>query len=407
MRSLVGLSALLLFPAVLLADLGLAVAGGWWRPAPLAWVAMGIAGFALLSLIVTPLHRWIGRSAAGIWIACVATLISLTLSEIALRSWMPRADYHRRLARTTYRLDPSPWAMPGVSQPAEMVINPDGLRGHDLPETRHDYRIVCVGGGTTECLYLDDSETWPALLSQGLREELQEPVSVDSAGHSGYASREHAKFIERSNLLTQIDCLVVMVGPDDVLQRLVGTIPVRPRVTQTRLFSLLADAMGRQSEPGLFADFHGVGLVQARQKLYERQRHFDVDQALAEFESQIRRIIRVAQQRKVRLVFVAAPVLWDDVLDERAQKVLRYARILDKPNPDDWVQPRRCRELADLFNERLFVACREAECEVVDLTFLSALDLLFHDDIHFNEAGCRELARPLVEYFVRSGLRRE
>ena len=407
MRSLVGLSALLLFPAALLADLGLAAVGGWWRPAPVAWVAMGIAGLALLSLIVAPLRRSIARNAVGIWIACVVTLVSLTLSEIALRSWLPWVGFHRRLPRTIYRFDPSPWAMPGVSQPAEMVINSEGLRGHDSPETRQDYRIVCVGGGTTECLYLDDSETWPALLSKGLREKLPAPVSVDSAGYSGYASREHARFVERSDLLNQIDCLVIMVGPDDVLQRLVGTIPARPRVTRTRLFSLLVDALGRQSEPGIVADFHGVSLVQARQQLYQRQRHFDVDQALADFESQIRRIIRVAQQRKVRLVFVAAPVLWDDVLDERAQKVLRYARVLEKPNPDDWVQPRRCRELTDLFNERLIVTCREAECELVDLTFLSAFDLLCRDDIHFNEAGCRELGAALVEDFVRTGLRRE
>lgn len=66
-------------------------------------------------------------------------------------------------------LKPDPNLMPGIQEAARFTGNDVGLRGHDCPAAgASEYKIVTIGGSTTEPLYLDDSEEWPHLLIVGL-----------------------------------------------------------------------------------------------------------------------------------------------------------------------------------------------------------------------------------------------
>ena len=65
------------------------------------------------------------------------------------------------------------------------------MRGDEITG-QHDYRILAVGGSTTECLFLDQDESWPAVLQRLLNGIGDEPhVWVGDIGVSVRATKHH------------------------------------------------------------------------------------------------------------------------------------------------------------------------------------------------------------------------
>lgn len=106
-----------------------------------------------------------------------------------------------------------PEYMPGVYNPSTFSTNKDGIRGPDMGDGA--YRILCVGGSTTECSYLDDTETWPHLLREELNKE-EFPVWVGNAGKSGLNTWHH--LLQAEFLLPQlgVDMVLVLCGINDL-----------------------------------------------------------------------------------------------------------------------------------------------------------------------------------------------
>ena len=94
-------------------------------------------------------------------------VFALGLSETALRFVSP-SKYHVWPPGLGYTFRPSPEIMPGIEGDSRFSINDDGLRGYPL-SNGEAYRILAIGGSTTECLYLDDAEAWPYLWQTILR----------------------------------------------------------------------------------------------------------------------------------------------------------------------------------------------------------------------------------------------
>src|SRR5262249_23625744 len=115
-------------------------------------------------------------------------------------------------------LHPRPAIMPGVAGPTRVRIDSLGLRG-DEPPSGEAVHVLCVGGSTTECLYLDQDETWPALLQARL--SAVRPTWVANAGRSGHSTREHVVHVEELlECSTHFDVVVLMAGVNDLGKRL-------------------------------------------------------------------------------------------------------------------------------------------------------------------------------------------
>ena len=63
--------------------------------------------------------------------------------------------------------------MPGIQGQIKLSVNRYGLRGPDTILEDNDLNILCVGGSTTECLYVSDESTWPWRLQNKLEVELE------------------------------------------------------------------------------------------------------------------------------------------------------------------------------------------------------------------------------------------
>lgn len=95
--------------------------------------------------------------------------------------WPP--NIHR-----VFNLDPR--VLPGVEGETNFIVNSEGIRGDEfIPQD--DYRILAIGGSTTEDLYLDQTEAWPQVLQSQLNDDNIRRVWVGNVGKSGRNTREN------------------------------------------------------------------------------------------------------------------------------------------------------------------------------------------------------------------------
>lgn len=331
------------------------------------------------------------------------------------------------------RFHPSPGVMPGVSGDAELRVSSLGLRGDEPPPNAR--RVLTLGGSATECLYLDQREAWPQLLQAALGPG----AWVGNGGRSGLDSRHHA--VQAAILLEEVPgvrVLVVLAGANDLLRRLARGESWRPSdlrspATRRELRSEAFEDLprGRASiEDWALADLArrqlrktAAGASQdAAGSVYETwraHRHAgrtlrsalpDLGPALREHRRNVRAIHAAARRHGVRAIFVTQPALWRAELPPALQRRLwmgGVGRFQEEPGRP-YYSAAALRRGLDAYNAALLSACGElAGAVCFDLAAAVPADgRYFYDDVHFNEAGSRRVARalaPVVASALREG----
>lgn len=396
-----------IIPLIVLADTAIAVGQGWapgsvgiFAVVPKLMWAWLIAA-TLLLLVRGFRDRLRGRSGQLLALG-VSTLVGCGLAEAYLRATRAVAEFHLRPAGAVYAYEANSFQLPGVFDKAQTTINSRGVRGPELPADRAAYRVLCVGGSSTECYYLDDSEAWPAILSEKLSARGPRPVWTGAAGYSEYATAQHARFVAESPLIGEVDCVVVLTGVNDILQSLLGQDARRdlpgPLWHRSRLVDLVKETWNLRLGMGFVVDFDGSRISLARLGREIRPRPLDVEALLADYEFRVRELVAAAKRRNVRLVLVTQPVLWDDFLSTLGLRRLRWARAYPYPREWEQLEAGALRILMDKYNERLRATATDTGTEIVDAApKMTAIEMHFYDDFHLNETGCRTLGELLAE----------
>ena len=385
------------------------------------------------------MHLESRRLAAPLLLAAASFALSLAAAEFALRAAAPAPDHFgvwpEHLDLT---LHPAPGVLPGVEGPARFTTNADGLRA-EARRPEHAYRILAIGGSTTESLYLDDAETWPRLLQEQLGAARgRADVWVGNAGKSGLNSRHHVvQVLQLLPQLPQIDVLLLLVGVNDLHHRLSRDADFRPIDQEPRsAFSeLYVRAFDVRPEPQslwqpvqllrrmaqLRARWDGedppVALVQDDAgRIYEKWRRHrreashwrselpDLNSALREYAANLHTIADVAQRHGASVVFVTQPVMWHAQLSPAQRALLWLGGVGDfqrEPGHEYYRVEALSRGMAQ-YNAALLEVCALRGLDCVDLAGALLRDTrIFYDDCHFNEAGSRRVASLLAEHLGR------
>ncbi len=405
-RALLALVGLWWLPGLVIVDGLWARRAGW--QANLAWQVLAIivvvgTSTATISLLFRPTRRWWGGRVAHFWMLSVSTSLALVGMELGLRKLGRDRLFPRRLAGHVYEYEPDVALFPGVSPVARYAVNSRGLRGPELPQNESTYRILCVGGCTTECLYVDDPQTWPAQLMLNLSGPGTVRCWVGNAALSGDGVKQLWDRLRHGDVAGEVDCVVMLVSGDDLMRAILRLDEQPVPALPSRFLCAQLLLRSGEAQPTRLADRTGVELTAARDHLCTKGDGLDWGPPLERFSAYVRQVAHVVRRKNRRLIYITQPVLWDDLLQSLGTRRLHLMRNTLEAGAADKQPPKfdqvSALAMSDHFNKRLTDACRELNIECVDAARrMNGRTHFFYDDLHLNDAGCAELARLLAEH---------
>ncbi len=363
----------------------------------------------------------------------VSVLLSLFIAEIVLRLAYPQNKklyiWQPNLQHTFH---PDYSIFYGVHGVKNFSINSQGFRGEEF-ENDSKQKYLCLGGSTTECLYLDDKETW---FQQFAINNSQ--FAIGSIGKSGCTTREH--FIQLKYFVPQlgkIDGVIMMVGLNDMMKRLsqdslfendfrFSSAVEDSFVNQIFLSNKKETVRWRKMQVFQLAQrfLHQTKKVEwenvqdYKGKIYktwrENREHSlkiidslpDLTAALDEYERNLQLIYDETQKQKIKLVLINQATLYKDSMNEFENSLLWMGGVGDFQQEKNhaYYSTKALNKAMQLYNERVKNFCSfHPQIKFIDLASQLPKDTsVFYDDCHFNESGARKVAKIISKSFLDS-----
>lgn len=366
--------------------------------------------------------------------ALLGVMIALLIGEAGLRLYLPAPQIYYPRPPNIYReYDVLAGVLPGVEGKARYWTNSQGIRGEEiLPETT--YRILAVGGSSTECLVLDQTEAWPQLVQDALNRTKNQHVWVGNAGQSGRTSREnllHLKYLLPQ--YPEINAVIVLMGMNDLSLRLsqdesynpdywadpnaeqalirrafywlAKADPFEPYYQQSATWRLVKQIQQSQAQLSTIVEdvnSNEGALARRREQRKSgplREQLPDLTSALAEYSRNINIMIDVAQAQRVRIILMTQPTMWRTDLSQTEKDLLWFGW---GPNRKYFYSIEALVEGISAYNQKLLEVCQQHQVECIDLAETLPKDTtVFYDDVHFNESGARQVAQIVADYLLR------
>jgi len=362
--------------------------------------------------------------------------IGLVLAEVIIRSrisdlycvWPPHLH-------ETFDLETS-----GLEGPSKFTTNSVGIRGDEFTDTQQ-YRLLAVGGSTTACVYLDDSEAWPHLVQDRMDALLGPGATwVGNVGRPGHMTAQHILQIEK--LLPQqpkIDAVVLLVGVNDMLRflsvmqdisrgpanvrdqsmfrRIEGAFslfpipqPDAPWYRNLGLARLLTGSrwyFQRRADQPIFMDRQGRFVHQMREFRRNasgfRDELPDLTKALSGYKRRLESTIDTAANLGVPVVFTTQPSIWRSDLSPQEQDLLWMGGppLMRAAPGEEYFSLNALAEAMVQFNVTLLEVCRVRRIECLDIAAMLPRDSrVFYDDVHLAEEGARQFADRLSDFLL-------
>jgi len=357
--------------------------------------------------------------------------LALAIGEVAVRAEI------RYFNRAVLRYPPGKFKFDftrahtlGVSPKVTFTVNAMGLRGPMPPQVGKLYRIITIGGSTTECIAQDDTQEWPHLLMAELNERQKGlPVWVGNAGVSGLNTVDHASCLRRLPVLRQADLLIFLIGVNDLAAALLFDGAPTQEVLEDR-----AELFAEHAPPGV-SRMRGLlycswllGLVRNSLKrlsqmifVWRSQQGVqigaslsgraagpvlplpDLRLALEEYAQRIRTLEQQCRQYHRRCVFLTQPTMWRAGLSAAEQSLLYSGGVGNYGIVRGYVSAPELGRAMAAYNQVLLAVCREDQLECYDMAAAIPKDTsAFSDESHYNDNGTRLVADYLAERLLAS-----
>ncbi|MCS6935653.1 MAG: hypothetical protein NZM35_10985 [Chitinophagales bacterium] len=367
------------------------------------------------------------KAAARILLVVISLICTLALCEVFLRiNADERQRYYVWEPNLHHTFLPDSTVLYGISGQGRFTINAYGVRGgwnNDCSQ-----RYVALGGSTTECLYLDDTETWQHHLSR------LTGYCIAGMGKSGCGLFEnylHLKYAVPN--LPRVDGIILMAGLNDMFRYLAladsfryaaGWSPMyedsmvrsifitsdyyyqNKPLYRLQVVRLLVNVLKRNRPVPWESvqDVHGHQYNTWRSK--RRNAAIcdslpDLRPGLKYFRDCLDSFYALCTQRKYRLVLVSQAYIYKDTMPDYENTMLWMGGKGDFLNrqASAYYTTRALKEAAIAYNNALKIFCMQHRDVVwVDLDGALPKDTsVFYDDCHFNEMGAERAAHVMAE----------
>ncbi len=363
----------------------------------------------------------------------LSVLLSLFTAELVLHFLLPPTyKLHVWQPNLSHTFHPDSTIFYGISSESKFTINSQGFRGEEF-RTDSRKKYLCIGGSTTECLYLDDNETWSSML-----QSTNQHLMFGNIGKSGCTTREnylHLKYYTPQ--LGKINGVIMMVGLNDLMIRLSRDTLFENNFEFTKavedslvnaiflsnkhqnvwwrklnLFQLLQNTLHQTSgvEWKNIQDDRGETLKRWRNYRMNTSKVIDSIPALAnalkEFEQNLDLIYKESQKQNLELVLVSQGTLYKDSMNSYENSLLWMGGVgnFQERNNCAYYSSRVLNKAMSDYNERLKIfSVNKPGVKFVDLANQLAKDTsVFYDDCHFNENGAKKVAEVISKSLADS-----
>ncbi len=381
------------------------------------------------------------RRFRGPAVSAIVFVLSVCLAEIVLRAFAPVPDpylkYKQKFLNLRNQYIKSEFppnysaktevepGLPGIQGFHTFTTNNMGFRGEVLvnPKPDNEFRIFIVGGSTTECLYLNDSESIDRVLQDELRRKVSagKIVRVYNAGKSGDATDDHISMIVHRIAHLSPDMIIVFCGINDLtrsiyrydylhyarldpsdasankidLLKFLGTEFQIPR----RVYYLLTK-LSPQSDGDILEDI--TMKSNYRLKIELRRSHPASEMPprtdIESYRRNLETIVGVAQAHKIDLVLMTQQTTWNSGIDPTARNWhwLNYrAGVTYREDLMD--------QALEKLNDAMREIARTHSITIYDLAReIPKSSEFFYDDVHFNVKGAYSAGVGLASVITKN-----
>jgi lysophospholipase L1-like esterase len=387
--------------------------------------------------IVAVLGAWLlGRSrfverTSNVVFGMSVTLLLLCLFEVGIRVNAKLFD-HRVLffkSNTKQVYDLTPWYMPGTSPHITLTTNSMGLRGPLPPQRENVYKIIAIGGSTTQCAALDDSQVWTQILMDEMNDaQSRYAVWVGNAGVSGATTVDHLSCLRERQVLRQADMLIFLIGINDLQAALnfdgvstqaaleeransflqhvpSGVTTSRGILRRSWLLAMARTGVGELLNPPAQTQAMNIKGHLQSVSMQSRQRALgptvplpDLSIGLAEYANRIQQLENECRQRNLRCIFLTQPTIWRSGLSLSEQRLLWFGGVGHAGEIFGYVSIEDLQHAMDAYNGALMKVCDHDHLECFDLAAgIPKGTSAFYDDVHLNIGGARMVGDLLAK----------
>ena len=416
-QTLLGAIVVLLLPILVLLDTARASASGWRAGSSLERAVFVIAGAVVVAVISVLVfargRRWLGALGGRLALAVVASALSLYTVECSVARARSPAEsfrrFHRKAPHTRAVFRPDPELMPGIEGDSHYTTNELGLRSPSRPPQGEARRILCVGGSTTICQYLDDTETWTQRLEAELCAHAEFGRAwIGNVGKNGYSTFHHLHLLRTveqrgdHDLFDGVEFVLYLVGINDLGAGLQGRTPkiragVPPQWRRSALAEWFFAVVRTSAAKGELQVEDQAGAVYAarrasRQRARRCEEAPDLSEALGAYRSRIGEIAELTRSLGAEPVFVSQPVLWTKTLAPEHDALLWFGQLAD----GRYLSAAELARSMAQFNQATKEVCEHRGAAWIDLSAMNGVPEFYYDDCHFSEVGAAEVARRIA-----------
>ena len=311
----------------------------------------------------------------------------------------------------------------GLDETVSVKFNSLGFRGPEPPEDWSEHlTIICVGGSTTQCIYLSDGTTWPDRLASQLANDFGN-TWCNNAGIDGHSTYGHLELLDQYLAVLRPKLLLFYVGLNDVDRNDLSiydrdTLREKARADDSPSRSLqrfllrrsdafaLLDNLRLQwsarqkglthSEPighrQLMKDSSIAPLTQSVREQWLQARD---PICLTGYESRLRLLIERCRNLQIECVLATQPVLYGIGVDELTGIDLEAIRVGEVDGAAQW-------NLLQRYNQVTVKVGDEFKVPVIDVANkLPKSSRYYYDLTHYNIEGAERVASIMYEGLSR------
>ncbi len=341
-------------------------------------------------------------------------VVALLLCEIILRIYNPLSNFTRQgrliLPANQQVVFQNKWIRQ-LDPQIHYSRNALGFRGPMPADSIYKFNsVICVGGSTTACFFLSDTQTWPWLLQERLKDSVP-GLWINNAGLDGHSTFGHLLLLKEYVLKLKPKYVLLLTGVNDVetskpenfdqlsenkirFQSAGGFLKSLLNQTETgaTLFQLYSIRLAYKK--GLIhkeVDFRNLPDTilnnTTTQSILSAQQPF-----LTGYRNRLQELIQLCKANGTTPILLTQPSLYGAYTDPATGVVMnnKYLPIGDNAR-NNLLQE----QILESYND--VVRSFRSEVPVIDLARLMPKNTsLYYDFIHFNKAGAAEVASLLA-----------